>query len=147
MRRCSHDLKNRGLPYPRTCQVCGLGACKYSLQGITGVQVLQPPRPGEVIFTEHPDSFAHIPQSITEVRAEKEARASARTVRDMLIDILRKIDSGDPSYQNLEVGMILTRRAINDKEWETIWHGAGPEFGMLTGLGLLARIMHLFNGD
>lgn len=28
MSQCSHELRRLGQPYPRTCQMCGLGPCK-----------------------------------------------------------------------------------------------------------------------
>lgn len=27
---CSVNRRNKGLPYPRTCQICGLGRCRYN---------------------------------------------------------------------------------------------------------------------
>lgn len=30
---CQQELRRKGLPYPRTCQECGLGPCKHSKSG------------------------------------------------------------------------------------------------------------------
>ena len=151
MRRCSYDLRTNGRPYPRTCMVCGLGPCKYSLQEVvTGeVKALQPPPPPvyppetPVETLELSQSFANMPKSITELKAEKNRRGADRTVRDMLVDILRRIDSGEPEYQNISLGMVIIRCVENDAYY-TQWHCGGHDFDELKGIGLLAKTLHDF---
>jgi hypothetical protein len=63
------------------------------------------------------ENFANAPRSVSEVRAEKLGDSSLRTVRDMLISILREIDSKeiDPSSAIIVMG--------RDNTWR--WSAAG----------------------
>jgi len=118
---------------------------KTHLQQLVGVAVAQ--ALAEDVKRQAEPGYAGIPQSFGERRAERENRASLRSVRDALVDLLRTIDSGDPDYQNLRVGVIAIRLVDQDGSKCTHWYAGGPDFDMTTGVGLLHRAAFMIQED
>ena len=85
------------------------------------------------------DSYAAEPKSISEIRSEKEGDGSLRSVRDMLVEVLRAIDSGDPDWQHLNVGVLVVRRRLPGETHDTCsWRAGGPGYDSISALGLLS---------
>jgi hypothetical protein len=85
------------------------------------------------------ESFAHAPKNLAEVRSEKAEDGSLRSVRDMLVEVLRAIDSGDPNWQDLKVGILVVRRRLETEDHDTCsWRCAGPGYDAISALGLLS---------
>jgi hypothetical protein len=53
-----------------------------------------------------PDNFADHPKSITEIRSDKSRRASDWTPRDVLVSLLRDIDSGERKVTSVVVAIM-----------------------------------------
>lgn len=94
------------------------------------------PEPAVPKFAD--DSFADEPLSIGELRSQREDDGSKRSVRDMLVEVLRKIDSGDPDFQDLSVGVLIMRRRLSGELTDTCsWRAGGPAYDTVQMLGLL----------
>lgn len=84
------------------------------------------------------DSFANEPLSVGELRSQREDDGSKRSVRDMLVEVLRKIDSGDPDFQDLSVGVLVMRRRLSGELTDTCsCRAGGPAYDAVQMLGLL----------
>lgn len=105
-----------------TCPSCGAAAHP----GISCFQAVDRP----VL----PDDFADVPQSIGELRVARERNAAAWSPRDVLVSLLREIDSG----QVKPTAMVVTMSVEFDDG--SIGHGfrnATPN--NFVALGLLSR--------
>ena len=90
-------------------------------------------------MTDLPDNFANYPRSVGEARSDKSQSMRDWTPRDVLIDLLRQIDSG-----KLPIDMIVVSwRAPDPKapgEYDSNFAVAGPDPN--TALGMLTRTIH-----
>ena len=84
------------------------------------------------------ESFANEPLSIGELRSMKTEDGSLRSVRDTLVEVLRKIDSGDPEWQDLKVGVLVFRRRLPGDDTDTVsWRAGGPEYDNISAIGMI----------
>jgi hypothetical protein len=86
------------------------------------------------------DNFANHPKSIGEIRAEKEGDGSLWSPRDALIELLRKIDSGEIE---IDCAVLVYGKIHEDKSKNVVWSVACPS--PVTALGLLTRAAHRIN--
>lgn len=88
------------------------------------------------------DNFSNAPESLAIARAEKEANACLAAPRDILVDLLKRIDQG------LEVDLVvIAYRVAGDPSpmrGRAHYHQAGG-VGLHDSLGLLARVAYLIN--
>jgi len=94
------------------------------------------------------EDFSNHPRSITEIRAEINNSAGMWTPRDVLIAVLRDLDSGAIKPDVLIVGYAGPPEEEPGAEvdgacWSTNYHHASPD-PLLTA-GLLARIAYRHN--
>lgn len=84
------------------------------------------------------DNFKDAPQSISELRADKNQSAAAWTARDVLISLLRRVDSGE-----MELGALIVcfQRQQPDGPASTMYTASSPD--LVTSLGLLSRVEHM----
>lgn len=75
------------------------------------------------------DDFKDHPKSISEIKYDKGIDRLALTPRDILVDLLRKIDSGELQMSNLVVGFVDQNREIRFSDCCTtrltsigLWH-------------------------
>lgn len=90
------------------------------------------------------EDFANHPKSLAEVRSEKDEDCTLWTPRDVLISLLREIDSGELKTD----AMIVSYREVVDKEkkiYKTRFSQSAPDNHI--GLGLLSRTTYLLNKD
>ena len=85
------------------------------------------------------DDFAEYPKSITEARAEKSANAADWTPRDVLIDTLRRMDSGD--LTDVDALVIGWRRTTGYGITRSSYAASGPDIH--TSLGILEYVKFL----
>lgn len=85
---------------------------------------------GQRKMSEEPGEFANAPQSITELRSEREGDMSLWTPRDVLVHILRQIDSGEIEPKHVVVAM---RRKTGDDFFTDHWKSA-PDIHTVVGL-------------
>lgn len=97
MADCAAKLYNEGKASPRTCQLCGLGPCRY---GVTREKV------GPAVA----ENFKDHPPTIGEIRSQKNERAEQWSPRDALINILRLIDSGELQSRCVDHNLPSSRR-------------------------------------
>lgn len=88
---------------------------------------------------ELPGNFADYPLSMTEIKAEREGDMRIWTPRDVLIDLLRRIDSGDLVTD----AMVVSFRRVDGDDYYTNFAMASPD--LHTSLGLLSRTAHQMN--
>jgi hypothetical protein len=81
-------------------------------------------------------SFANIPVSLSEVRAEKEGDGKLWSPRDALVSILRDIDAGKVAPTDV---VICYREDLDGGNSRTRFACAGKS-GTLATLGMLARV-------
>lgn len=81
------------------------------------------------------DDFSAAPVSIAEARSFKEQNGSMWKPRDLLIHMLREIDTG-----NLNP---LTLVVCWEEDSRSGWENAGPAF--IGSIGLVARTLHRMN--
>lgn len=88
------------------------------------------------------ENYAEHPVSLTEAKATREHDGRLWTARDALIELLRRIDSGD-----VEVGaMVICYAEMEDgKHATTRFSAAYSDFP--TTLGLLNRVAYMLNND
>lgn len=55
--KCNHDLRSRGLPYPRTCAECGLGPCHMRINTPPVPPPYEPEPKSELITTPVPAKY------------------------------------------------------------------------------------------
>lgn len=95
-----------------------------------------------------PESFADHPKSVTELRSDKSGRACDWTVRDMLIDTLRDIDSGKLMA---DMAVLIIRDNPAGSQGDTdrkVWRRQAGVNSYIESLGLLQRGIQLCNpGD
>lgn len=84
------------------------------------------------------DNFADMPKSVAELRAAKQHDGSQWTPRDVLIEVLRRIDKGEIQPERL---LIIFREVIG-KEYATEMVMAAPGDRDAT-IGCLARAQRL----
>lgn len=80
------------------------------------------------------DDFKNHPVSLTEVRAHRTRRASDWTPRDVLIDLLRQIDSGEANPEAL----VVCHSEFDDEGLSTTSYSVSSP-NMLVTLGMMAR--------
>lgn len=84
------------------------------------------------------DDYSKHPQSLTEIRANKTRSCSDWTPRDVLIDLLRRIDGGE----NIDA-IVVAMRQVNEDGTATRFSMATPDAA--TALGLMARASWMIN--
>ncbi|GLQ09234.1 hypothetical protein GCM10007913_11660 [Devosia yakushimensis] len=132
---------------PITCTICGgnLGdqythpTCTCSRGGTATASFSSPlsraaGTPHRSILPPHPDNFADHPETIGERRATAKSSAAAWSPRDVLIELLREIDSGRIRPKAIVVSISATGA---DGSLEHHYRNACPD--TFTALGLLAR--------
>lgn len=88
------------------------------------------------------EDFAAAPVSLAEVRAERSQRASDWTPRDVLVALLRDIDSGKVKADRL---VVAYAEALEGGSTKTHFSMSVP--GAHVALGLLERAKFLINTD
>lgn len=83
------------------------------------------------------DNFAEHPRSIAEIKSDKSRSAADWTPRDVLISILRDIDSGELEPEAL---VVCLRPKPKDGVASTQFAMSSPDIHV--SLGLLARVAH-----
>lgn len=86
------------------------------------------------------DSFKDHPQSISEIRANKTLSCADWTPRDVLIDLLRRIDGGEKID-----ALVVIARQQNEDGSATRFTMATPD--LVTALGLMSRAAWMMNGS
>lgn len=81
-------------------------------------------------------NFAEHPPSISELRADRSEKASDWTPRDVLIQLLREIDSGSI----VPTAVVVSMAVRSDDGFGHLYRVAAPDG--FTSLGLLARAAH-----
>lgn len=81
--------------------------------------------------------YSSAPQSITEIRADREGDMRIWTPRDVLVSTLRALDAGDIAPDAL---VVIYRTKLEDDETETRHAKACPDIH--TALGLCHRAAH-----
>lgn len=78
--------------------------------------------------------FSKLPMSVSELRARKEDKAEAWSVRDALINTLRRIDAGEISPVNMVMVIEdeynyyqITATTDHDKTMALLWRGLKDE--------------------
>ena len=79
-------------------------------------------------------NFARYPQSIPELRVESSDDFSEWTPRDVLIHILRKIDSGEIAPDTMVIGWYRAVRPEGEEELTPGWRVAYKSHVALAGL-------------
>ena len=96
-------------------------------------------------MTDHPDDlfedFSARPKSVAEIRADREADGRLWTVRDMLISLLRDLDSG---VRRPDVAVVALG-GVDGEDIHTSFHTAGGNVYVVGGV--LMRATHMFNED
>jgi len=87
-------------------------------------------------------NFAGQPQTIGELRAERSSSAADWSPRDVLVSMLRDIDSGKLKVSDL---VIAYRVPVENRGHKT-WVDCAVKDPMVA-LGLAGRAVHLFNRD
>jgi hypothetical protein len=87
-------------------------------------------------------NFADHPQSVGEIRANKDKDARIWSPRDALIDVLRTLDRGEIEVSSLIVVFNVLEKGKHDR---TSYTSASPDIP--TTLGLLARAAYLVNAQ
>lgn len=77
--------------------------------------------------------FKDHPVSLTEIRAKKSSKACDWTPRDAVIDLLRRIDEGEP----IDAVVIVSRERLDDGNYRTLYNNCAPDLN--SSLGMLAR--------
>lgn len=85
------------------------------------------------------DDFRNAPVSVTEYAAERDADSRKWTPRDVLVSLLRDIDSGAVSAKSL----VVVYRRINVDGLRTSWMISGD--GIVEAQGMMMRAIHLMN--
>lgn len=111
-RECAIQSYNSYKPEPRTCARCGLGPCQLYLAR-----------------TRPEEGFANHPATMGELRADKNENAAAWAPRDVLINVLRAIDS-----KEIEPDALVVCYSRNSGE-TTGWRASSPN--VLTTVGML----------
>lgn len=83
------------------------------------------------------DEFASAPQSIAEIRAHRSQDAKDWKPRDVLISVLRDIDSGEIAPDAL---VVVHRTVTKPGTTDSAYEAASPD--LQTSLGLLAQAQH-----
>ena len=91
-------------------------------------------------------SYTEHPKSITELRAEKSGRAMDWTVRDMLIEALRDIDSGKMNPY-MAVLVINEGTRENHDAKNRVWRSQAGVVSYVETLGLLMRAIQISDPD
>lgn len=93
------------------------------------------------------EGYANVPQSISELKADKTANASFWTPRDALVDLLRRIDSSPEKRIDALVVVYREKKYYKPGEPEyglsTYYSAAAPD--LHASLGLLNRATHMIN--
>lgn len=76
------------------------------------------------------DEFKNVPQSITELRADKEHNGSLWTPRDAIISLLREIDNG------LKIDMVIIGYRFENNNDTVSYQFSQSTPNMLTAIGL-----------
>jgi hypothetical protein len=93
-------------------------------------------------MNDNDEDFSKTPVSITEIKAYRpEATASTWTPRDVLIDVLRRIDRGDIKPHAL----VVTYCEKDERGDGICTHFAQSAPDATTSLGLLTRTLWLIN--
>jgi hypothetical protein len=100
-----------------------------------------PPEPKEEEPKATRDSFADAPVSLNTVRSEREGDGSLWSFRDMLVETLRKIDSGDEAYQDISVAVLMFKRGKGCNSFGR-WDAAGPDYDQVSAAGLITYTLH-----
>lgn len=90
-------------------------------------------------MTDIPDNFADHPLSIAEIRADKSQNATDWTPRDVLIELLRDIDSGAIAPDALIVAMSIPDETFPDGYATMKFRQASPS--IYHSLGLAQRFI------
>lgn len=87
-------------------------------------------------------NFARYPQSITELRASETNDAREWTPRDVLIDVLRKLDAGEIHPDHLVVCWYKEALGEDEEELTPGWRMAYRKQATLAGMvAMLARVV------
>lgn len=86
------------------------------------------------------DSFAEYPRTIGELRSDKTDKSHDWTVRDMLISVLRDIDSGKGEYVKAERAVLILGNVDPDGSTNIQAVRAGTR-NAWEGMGLLHEAM------
>lgn len=99
-------------------------------------------KPEEIPIIEPParEDFSQAPVSITELRSHKEQRCDRWTPRDVLIRMLRGIDSGEINPDAL---IVIYRDRLADGETATHFSLSAPDIHVAGGL--IHRAGYLIN--
>ncbi len=87
------------------------------------------------------ENFAEHPVSITEVKASRAHDGALWTPRDALIDMLRRIDSGQIKPR---VALVAIDYEDSDGEGAIAFNVSSPDF--LTTVGIAGRVFHTIAG-
>ncbi len=90
------------------------------------------------------ENFKDAPQSIGEIRAEKEHRAGAQSPRDTLVSMLRQIDKGEI---NPEMLIVCYREMSSEGFPCTFYEAGGGKGDYHIAMGLLEGVKGLLNKD
>ncbi len=93
---------------------------------------------------DYPESFSNHPKSIAEIKSDKSRNAADWTPRDVLIDALRQIDSGEI---NADALIVVMREKKGPGETDTRWAMAGPDTHTSLGLLEYAQFRIMATGD
>lgn len=85
------------------------------------------------------DDFSGYPQSVNEIKADREADGKIWSPRDALISVLRYIDDGKVS----PVAVVVSYLHKTDDEERVFYAISSPS--KVTGLGLLSRVSYMLN--
>ena len=84
------------------------------------------------------DNFADHPRSVTEIKSDRTRRANDWTPRDVLIELLRKIDGGE--LPNLDALVVCYRDKPENGAVKSYYSASSPDIHV--SLGLIERIKH-----
>lgn len=85
------------------------------------------------------DDFSDAPQSITEIRGNRQKDSRIWTARDALVSLLREIDSGN---RKVDVMFIATLDKLPDGDTKTGFHAVGKHHEVL---GVAHYALEVFN--
>jgi hypothetical protein len=83
------------------------------------------------------DSYANYPRSVNELRSHRSGNAADWSPREMLISLLRDMDSGRIKPES----MVVAFRERLDTGYRTDFHAACPDATVMTGLLETAKFL------
>lgn len=83
--------------------------------------------------------FSEEPVSLGEVRSAKHNDGKLRSVRELLVEVLRRMDSGEREFQNLTAAVLVFKRREGEDTF-TRYDAGGPEYDSVNAMGMMLRV-------